>query len=336
MAIRLGDLADAIAAELRGDPDIEVARVATLDGAQAGDLAFLYNKQYRKFLKVTAASAVILYPDDSADCPVAALVSNNPYLAYARAATLLHPVSRCTPGIHASACIAGTADIDPTAYIGPLAVVEDYARIGAECVVGPRCLIGQGAVIGDYTRLVANVTLMYATTVGRRCLIHPGAVIGADGFGLARDHSLWIKIPHLGGVQIGDDVEIGANTTIDRGALKDTVIEEGVKLDNQIQVGHNCRIGAHTAIAACTGISGSTRIGRRCTIGGGVGIAGHIEIVDDVMIKAAASITKSIRKPGTYSSVWPAKEDREWKKRVARLSQLAAHNRTAAGSSYEE
>jgi UDP-3-O-[3-hydroxymyristoyl] glucosamine N-acyltransferase len=323
MAIRLGDIALAIGAELHGDPDCPISGVATLDTAKPGDLAFLYNRAYRGYLQVTAASAVILVADDVADCPVASLVTANPYLGYARAAGLLCPPPTFAPGRHPSAVIAEDAVLAPTVYVGPHAVIESKAELGEHVVIGPNCVVGTGVRLGAYTRLVASVTVLGGTSIGSRCILHPGAVIGADGFGLARDQGTWVKIPQIGGVSIGDDVEIGANTSIDRGALKDTIIEDGVKLDNQIQVGHNCHIGAHAAVAGCAGISGSTKIGKRSIIGGGAGIAGHIEIADDVTVKAAASVTKSIRKAGVYSSVWPAKEDREWKKRVARLQQLA-------------
>lgn len=322
MNVSLGDLARFIGAALHGDPDCPVSKVATLDAAQKGDVAFLYDRRYRQFLQITGASAVILHRTDLDSCPVAALVTDDPHLAYARAATFLNPPSSLEPGIHPTACIMGDASIDRGAYVGPHAVIETAAKLGSGTFIGPNCVIGPKVAIGDYTKLVANVTVLHGTTVGRRCMIHPGVVIGADGFGLARDHGAWVKIPQLGGVHIGDDVEIGANTTIDRGALKDTVIEDGVKLDNQIQVGHNVRIGAHTAVAGCVGISGSTRIGKRCLIGGGAGIAGHLEIADDVTIKAAASVTKSILRKGIYSSVWPAREDREWRKRVARFHRM--------------
>ncbi len=323
MAVRLGAIAEAIGADLHGDAEYIISRIATLDTAQNGDLAFLFNRKYRNFLRVTSASAVILVAEDKDECPVASLVTDNPYLGYAKAASLLCPPPAFVPGIHPAAAVDEGAVIAATAYVGPNSVVECGACIGEHVMIGPNCVVGANVRIGDYTRLIAMVTVIGGSSIGRRCLLHPGAVIGADGFGLARDRVGWVKIPQIGSVQMGDDVEVGANTSVDRGALKDTIIEDGVKLDNQIQVGHNCHIGAHTAVAGCAGISGSTRIGKRCLIGGGSGIAGHIEIADDVTVKAAASITKSLRKAGVYSSVWPAKEDREWKKRVARLQRLA-------------
>jgi UDP-3-O-[3-hydroxymyristoyl] glucosamine N-acyltransferase len=317
MAVRLGDLAERIGAELHGDPDCEVARLAPLERAEAGDVSFLYDRRYRNFLKITGASAVILGCGDREACSVAALVHEDPYLGYVKAAALLHPEIRLDPGIHPSACIGSGAEIDPTAYIGPYAVVGERVWIGAYTLIGPGSIIEPEVRIGDYTRLVAQVTVLRGTTLGRRCIIHPGAVIGADGFGFARDQGRWLKIPHLGGVRLGDDVEIGANTTIDRGALKDTVIEDGVKLDNQVQIGHNVHVGAHTAIAGCAGIAGGARIGKRCIIGGGAGIAGYLEIADDVVVNGMTVVTKSISAPGTYSSVWPARESGVWKKKVA-------------------
>ena len=321
MAVRLEDLARAIGADLHGDKDGLISKVSTLDNANKGDLAFLYDRRYRSFLKVTGASAVILSSADLADCPVSALVTDNPYLAYARAAALLHPPEEIAPGIHPTAYVASGTVIDSSACVGPHAVIEEGARIGAHVLIGGGSHIGRGVTIGDYTRLVARVTVMTGT-VGNRCLIHPGAVIGADGFGLARDQGKWIKIPQMGSVRIGDDVEIGANTTIDRGAIKDTVIEDGVKLDNLIQIGHNTRIGAHTAIAGCVGISGSVTIGKRCLIGGAAGVAGHLEIADDVVLTAKAQVSKSILKPGVYMSAWPAKEAKEWKKRLFSFERL--------------
>jgi len=326
MPTRLGALAEHLGAELHGDADVLVHRVAPLDSAGGGDVTFLFNRRYRKFLQVTGASAVILGRADLAACPAAALVTDNPYLGYAQAAALLHPGPCVVPGVHATAEVGNGAEIDDSAAIGAYTVVGAGAIIGACADLGPACVIGPGVRIGAYTRLVARVTVLAEATLGRRCLVHPGTVIGADGFGLARERGVWIKIPQIGSVHIGDDVEIGANTTIDRGALKDTVIEDGVKLDNQIQIGHNVHIGAHSAIAGCVGIAGSTRIGKRCTIGGGAGLTGHIEICDDVVIGGATSVSKSIRKPGIYSSAWPAREALEWRRSIVRFNRLGRRN----------
>ncbi len=322
MSMTLQELAEQIGAELRGDGSQTVTGVNTLDSAGNSDITFLVNRRYRRFLSITAAAAVILTEKDADDCPVPTLVSNNPYLAYARAASLLQDKPANQPGIAPSAVISDRADIHPQASVMANAVVEDGAHIGAGTVIGPNCVIGRNVRIGDFTRLLANVTVCHDVDIGRRCLIHPGAVIGADGFGLARDGERWVKVPQLGSVHISDDVEIGANTTIDRGALKDTIIEEGVKLDNQIQIAHNVVVGAHTAIAGCTGVAGSSRIGKRCMIGGGVGISGHIEIADDVTVTGMSLVDKSIREPGIYSSSLPARPVREWNRRLARLNRL--------------
>jgi len=319
MAVTLGDLAKAIGAELHGDGGCKVERVATLDKAGRGDVSFFYNRGYHKFLKVTGASAVILAEQYRIDCPVSALVTDDPYLAYAKAATLLHPGPFVTPGIHPSASIHPDAHIDDSVAVGPLAVVEAGASIAAHVQIGPQCLVGVGVILGEHTRLVAGVSVCHNVSLGKRCIIHPGAVLGSDGFGLARDNDSWVKIPQIGSLEIGDDVEIGANTTVDRGAIKNTIIENGVKIDNLVQVGHNVRIGAHTAIAGCAGISGSVIIGKRCMIGGGVGLAGHLEIADDVTITGMSLVTKSIKTAGVYSGGWPAEQAARWRRGVARF-----------------
>ncbi|MGD8310812.1 MAG: UDP-3-O-(3-hydroxymyristoyl)glucosamine N-acyltransferase [Chromatiales bacterium] len=321
-SFRLADLAARTDAELRGDGGCEIERVDTLQDATAGAIAFLANPAYRRHLETTGASAVILRPEWQADCPVPALVTDNPYLVYARVAALLHPEPAQPGGVHPTAVVAGSARLAADAWIGPGAVVEEEARVGARAFVGPGCVVGRGVEIGEDCRLVARVTLGPRTRLGRRVLIHPGAVIGGDGFGLANDGGAWVKVPQLGGVALGDDVEIGANTTVDRGAIQDTVIEAGVKLDNLIQVAHNVRIGAHTAIAACAGISGSTQIGRHCTIGGAAGLAGHLQIADGVHITGMAMVTRSIREPGVYSGNLPAESNRQWRRNVAHFRRL--------------
>jgi UDP-3-O-[3-hydroxymyristoyl] glucosamine N-acyltransferase len=332
MAATLGELADRIGAELHGDAQLSVARVATLDQAEIGDLSFLYNRRYRKFLKVTAATAVILTPSDLAECPVAALVMDNPYLGYAKAVTLLAPGPEVVAGIHPAAVVEAGAEIDPSASVGAHTVIGAGCRLGAQVVVGPGSTLGRDVRVGDFTRIAANVTLCDGTSIGRRCIVHPGAVIGADGFGFAREAQRWVKIPQIGAVHIGDDVEIGANTTIDRGALKDTIIEDGVKIDNLVQIGHNCYIGEQTAVAGCVGIAGSVTIGRRCLIGGAVGIAGHIEIGDDVTITAMTGVHRSINKAGVYSSAWPAQENRVWHRYLALLGRLVRERGHASSS----
>lgn len=320
--MKLAELANSLSAELHGNAELNITGVATLDSAQDGDLTFLFNRRYKKFLKVTRASAVILSASDLPDCPVAALVVSDPYLAYARAARLLSPQEVRPPGIDPTAWVHPSAKLSPDAVIGPHVVIDEDAVIGEQAIIGPGCVLGKRVRVGSHSHLTANVTVYHDVCIGNRGLIHAGAVLGADGFGLARDQGHWEKIPQLGSVQIGDDVEIGANTTIDRGALKDTVVEDGVKLDNQIQIAHNVRIGAHTAVAGCTAIAGSTTIGKRCMIGGKVGISGHIQIVDDVTIMGGTTVGQSIRKPGVYASGWPAIEASLWRRRLMAMSRL--------------
>ena len=318
----LGELAVRFGLTLRGEPGLTVRSVATLSRANSGALSFLANSRYRRQLESTQASAVILSAEDEAHCPVAALIDPNPYLAYARIAALLHPEPVPEPGIHPSAVVAGGARVAASASIGPLAVIEEGAQIGERVLIGPGCIVQKGAAVGADSTLRSRVNLYPDVTLGQRCILHAGAVVGADGFGFAPNNGTWEKVPQVGSVRIGDDVEIGANTTIDRGAIDDTVVENGVKLDNQIQVGHNVIIGAHTAIAACTGISGSTVIGQRCMIGGMVGFAGHLTIADDVVVTGCSLVSASIKKPGSYSSGMPTVETRLWRRMVAHLRRL--------------
>ena len=315
----LGELAVRFGLELRGDPTLRVSRVATLHQASAGSLSFLANPRYKKHLPTTQAVAVVVGPNDADGCPVAALIAPNPYLVYARIATLLYPVPAPVPGVHPSAIVAEDAKIATSAAVGPLCVIEAGAEVGERAQLGAGCSLFAGARVGEDTRLMPRVTLYADVVVGRRCLLHSGAVVGADGFGFAPDSGGWFKVPQVGSVRIGDDVEIGANTTIDRGAIEDTVVGDGVKLDNQIQVAHNVVIGAHTAIAACTGISGSTTIGQRCMIGGMVGFAGHLTIADDVIITGCSLVSASIREAGSYSSGMPTVPTRQWRRMVAHL-----------------
>jgi UDP-3-O-[3-hydroxymyristoyl] glucosamine N-acyltransferase len=315
----LGELAVRFGLELRGSPDTRVSQVATLAEAAPGSLSFLADSRHRRELATTRASAVVLAAVDAPACPAAALVTGNPRLAFARMAALLHPEPARRPGVHPSAVIAPGVHVPASATVGALAVIEEGVWLGERCWVGPGCILQRGARVGEETRLVARVSLYPDVELGARCLVHAGAVIGADGFGLAPDGGTWVKIPQVGSVRIGDDVEIGANTTVDRGAIGDTVIGEGAKLDNQIQVGHNAIIGAHTAIAACTGISGSTTIGKRCMVGGMVGFAGHLTIADDVVITGYSLVSASIREPGSYSSGMPTVPTRAWRRMVAHL-----------------
>jgi UDP-3-O-[3-hydroxymyristoyl] glucosamine N-acyltransferase len=335
MAITLGELAEQIGVSLHGDAGITVQRIAAIDCAQPGDLTFFRDDKYREFLLATQASAVILAPGDLSECPTNALVTDDPYLGYAKAASVLHGNTLPTAGIHPSAQIADDAQIADSACVAAFAVVEAGVSVGEHVLVGPYCMIGPDARIADHARLLSSVTIGPRVSVGRRTIIHPGAVLGADGFGLAQDGERWLKIPQLGSVVLGDDVEIGANTTIDRGALGDTVIEDGVKIDNLVQIGHNVRIGAHSAIAGCAGISGSSTVGRRCKIGGGVGLAGHLQVADDVTITGMTLVTKSITKPGVYSSGWPSREAQQWRHTVARVHRAAAQARGVSGPEVE-
>jgi UDP-3-O-[3-hydroxymyristoyl] glucosamine N-acyltransferase len=323
----LGELAVRFGLGLRGDPSLVVSRVATLSHAEPGAVSFLANPRYRKQMESTRATAVLVGPENAESCRVAALIDPNPYLAYARIADLLHPQTAPEPGIHSSAVVSSRARIAASATVGPLAVIEDDVDIGERVFVGPGCIVQRGARLGADSRLIARVNLYAGVRIGQRCIVHAGAVIGADGFGFAPDAGTWVKVPQVGSVQIGDDVEIGANTTIDRGAIDDTVVENGVKLDNQIQVGHNVTIGAHTAIAGCVGISGSTTIGQRCMIGGGVGIAGHLTIADDVVVTGCSLVSASIKHAGSYSSGMPAVETRLWRRMVAHLRRLDSKER---------
>lgn len=330
MAITLGELAVRYGLELSGDPGLTVQAVAPLASATPGTLTFCSDSKYRRQLAATRATVVVLAREMLPDCPVAALISPHPYAAYARIAAGIHPEAPVTAGAAPGASIAASARVAASAWIGPNAAIGAGAVIGERCFVGPNSVIEEGASLGDDCRLQASVTICHEVTIGRRCVFKPGAVIGSDGFGFAPAPDGFVKVPHLGAVRIGDDVEVGANTTIDRGTIEDTVIEDGVKLDNLVQVGHNCRIGAHTVIAGCVGISGSTIIGRRCMIGGAVGIVGHLEIGDEVVVTGYSMVTRSLPGPGTYSSGIPAIQTMDWRRTVARLRRLDALERRLA------
>jgi UDP-3-O-[3-hydroxymyristoyl] glucosamine N-acyltransferase len=319
MSLSLGELAVRFGCELHGDPDTRVERVATLANADERSLAFLANPRYRTQLAETRAAAVVLGKLDAAGCRAALLLCANPYATYARIATLLHPPPPLAPGVHPTALIAPGARIDPSAEVGPYSNIAERVTVGARAFIGPYCHLAEAASLAADVRLIARVTLGPGVEIGARSVLQPGVVIGADGFGFAPEKGTWLKVPQVGSVRVGADVEIGANTTIDRGAIEDTVIEEGVKLDNLIMIAHNVRIGAHTVIAACTGISGSTSIGRRCMIGGMVGFAGHISIADDVVITAKSAVSHSIASAGVYSSTLPTEEAHTWRRLVARF-----------------
>ena len=310
---------------LQGEGDVRVTGVATLAGARPGELAFLANPRYRAQLAGTRASVVVLRAEDADDSfPGTLLLAGDPYVAFAKIGALFDTRVARAPGIHPSAVIDADATIDAGAYIGPFASVGRGSSVHAGATIGPGCAIGEDCIVGEDCELGANVTLVRRVRLGRRVLIHPGALLGADGFGLAMDGGRWIKVPQLGGVVVGDDCEIGANTTIDRGALEDTVLEEDVRLDNQIQIGHNVHIGAHTAMAGCSAVAGSARIGRYCLIGGGAGVLGHLELCDRVVVTAMTLVTHSIREPGEYSSGTPLMDNRNWRRSAARFKQLDA------------
>ncbi|HEX2831136.1 MAG TPA: UDP-3-O-(3-hydroxymyristoyl)glucosamine N-acyltransferase [Burkholderiales bacterium] len=319
----LGEIAARLGGEIVGDAGVRIDRVATLDNAGDASIAFLANPRYLKQLATTRASAVIVAPAARDATGLPRIVHDNPYLYFARVSALLRPAREAVPGVDPTAVVAPDARIDPSAQIGAYCVVASGASVGAGSIVGAGTVLGEHVSVGRDCRFNAGVTVYAGCTFGDRVIVHSGVVVGADGFGIAMDEDRWVKVPQVGGVRVGDDVEIGANTTIDRGAIDDTVIEDGVKLDNQIQIAHNVRIGAHTAIAACTGIAGSVQIGRWCQIGGAVGIAGHVTIADRVHISGHTSITKSIDQPGVYSGVYPFETNREWRRNAAQVRHLA-------------
>jgi UDP-3-O-[3-hydroxymyristoyl] glucosamine N-acyltransferase len=306
--LTLGSIVAALGGELEGDPAFAIQRLAPLETAQPDALSFLSNPRYRQQLATTQAGCVIVAPAlrDEARARGACIVTPDPYLYFARLTQLWKQgqPTRPAPAIHPSAVVDPDAVVDPSATIGALCVVERGARIGAGTALKARVTIGEGCVLGQ------------------RCIVHPGAVIGADGFGFAPNQGAWEKIEQLGAVRIGDDVEIGANTCIDRGALDDTVVEDGVKLDNLVQVGHNCRIGRNTAVAGCVGIAGSATIGANCTIGGAAMILGHLTLADGVNISAGTFVARSILKPGLYTGIFPIDDNASWEKNAATLRQL--------------
>ena len=308
MVLRLGAIVDALGGELQGDPELVIERLAPLQGAGPDALSFLSHPKYRKELAASQAGCVIVSPAmrEAAAVRGSFIVTDDPYLYFARLTQLWKR----------SHAVADTARIHPSAIIDPLAEVDPSAQIGAFCV------IERGVRIGAQTVLKSRVTVSEGCHIGARCLLHPGVVIGADGFGFAPHQGAWIKIEQLGAVRIGDDVEIGANTCIDRGALEDTVIEDGVKLDNLIQIGHNVHIGKHTAMAGCVGVAGSAVIGAHCTVGGGAIVLGHLTLADGVNISAATLVTRSILKPGHYTGVFPIDDNATWEKNAATLKQL--------------
>ena len=322
MPITLGELATRFDCKLVGDAEVVVEDVAGLHGAGPRSLSFLSNPRFKEQLSATQAAAVILRADDVDGAPSAALISENPYAHYALMAAVIHPAPEYQPGIHPSSVVCDSAEIADGAHIAANVTIGERARIGENAYIGPGSFVGPDCMVGDDCRLIANVTFVRDVKTGLRCIFHPGVVIGADGFGNAMTPDGWVKVPQLGGVQIGSDVEIGANTTVDCGAIDDTVIEDGVRIDNLCMIAHNAHIGEHTAMAGSSGVSGSTTVGKRCMFGGQSGAAGHLSICDDVVVSGKAMISKNITKPGVYASNFPAEESNIWNRRVARFRRI--------------
>jgi UDP-3-O-[3-hydroxymyristoyl] glucosamine N-acyltransferase len=322
MVYTASQLAERLGATVRGSSEKQLSGLATLQDATADQLSFLANPQYRKYLATTQAGAVLLTAAEADGFAGTALVVANPYLAYAELSHLFDRKPHALGGIHPTAVIADDARVDASASIGAYAVIESAAQIEAGVTVGSHSVVGARSVIGEGGWLAPRVTLYHDVRIGKRVVIQSGAVIGGEGFGFANEKGVWQKIAQIGGVTIGDDVEIGANTTVDRGALSDTLIGNGVKLDNQIMIAHNVQIGDNTAMAGCAGISGSTKIGKNCMIAGGVGMVGHIEVCDNVFVTGMTMVTRSITEPGSYSSGTAMQPAAEWRKSAARIRQL--------------
>ena len=327
-SVRLGEIVAALGGELRGDPAHEIARIAPLETAGVDAITFVAQARLQKALEASTAGAIVVAPSLVAAAPAgrSLVVTDDPYLYFARLtqwwAKRLRPAAPA--GVHPTAWIAPDAVVAASATIGPHAVVESGAVIGERVQLGAHCVVGVGSTVGADSVMHPRVTIAAGCTVGERCVFQSGAVIGADGFGIAPTQGRWERIEQLGGVRIGNDVDIGANTCVDRGALDDTVLEDGVKLDNQIQIGHNCHIGAHTVMAACVGIAGSTKVGRNVMIGGAAMIQGHIEIADGVTVSASTMVMHSLRKKGVYTAIFPVDEHASWEKNAVTLRNLYA------------
>lgn len=322
MKITLKQLAEHVNGRVIGDEKCLVEHVATLKNAGEGDISFLTNMKYKADLDKTKATAVILKEKHATECQTNVIIVDDPHPAYAKIATLLYRKDLEQTGVHPSSIVDQEATIAKSAWIGPHCVIEKGVVIKDDTIIGAGCYIGRNTIIGDRCHLTANITIMDNTTIGERVLLHPGVVIGADGFGQAYENGKWIKVPQVGNVRIGNDVEVGANTTIDRGAIEDTVIGDGVKLDNLIQIGHNVRIGENTVIAACSAVAGSTEIGENCLIGGTVAIAGHLSIADNVTITGRSTVLQSVKESGIYSSSTPLEPNKLWHKNHVRFKQL--------------
>ncbi|APE31247.1 UDP-3-O-(3-hydroxymyristoyl)glucosamine N-acyltransferase [Halomonas aestuarii] len=321
--LTLAEIAERLGARLKGDGERRVSGLATLRDATPDQVAFLANRAYLKDLPQTRAAAVLLAPDHGEACPVTRLELDNPYLGYAELSRLFDPLAGRTPaGIHPTAVVADDVRLGENVAIGPQAVVESGVELGDEVVVGPGCVVGADSCIGPGSRLHANVTVCHGVVIGHRAILHSGCVIGGDGFGFAHDGGRWHKIAQLGGVVLGDDVEVGSCSSIDRGALGDTVIGDDVKIDSQVQIAHNVQIGDHSALAGCVGIAGSTRVGKHCMLGGGVGLSGHLTIADGVQVTGMSLVTNSILEPGIYSSGTGSMDNAQWRRNAVRFKQL--------------
>jgi UDP-3-O-[3-hydroxymyristoyl] glucosamine N-acyltransferase len=319
---RLEEIVARFGGRILGNAAALVSQISTLDSAQAHQIAFLANSKYRAQLDGTQAGAVILGTADADATTIPRIVCDNPYAYFAKLSAFLNPLPLAVAGIHPSAVVGEGVSIAASAQIDAHVVIGDGAQIGAHSVIMAGCNIGAGVVIGENARLYPRVVVYHDCVLGNNLIAHSGVVIGADGFGIAMEEGRWLKIPQIGRVVIGDDVEIGANTTIDRGALDDTVIEDDVKLDNQIQIAHNVRIGAHTAIAGCVGIAGSATIGKYCRIGGSAGILGHLQIADYVEVSSFTLVGKSIRERGSYCGIYPFSSTQNWRKNAAQVRHL--------------
>ncbi len=321
MKWRLDQLANKVGGIVQGDASFQVDSVGTLHAATPSDISFLSNLKYKKYLAESQAGAIIVNSDAAPLVQANAIVVADPHVAYAKIATLLHPPASPSHTIHPTAWVDPESQCADTVTIGPQAVIEAGVILAEGVIIGAGCVVQRDSHIGAHSQLMANVTIYHGIQIGERAIIHSGAVIGADGFGFANEQGKWLKVPQLGAVNIGDDVEIGANTCIDRGAIEDTIIEDGVKLDNQIQIAHNVVVGAHTVMAGTSGIAGSTKVGQRCVIGGGVTINGHLNITDGVVLTGMAMATKSIKEPGVYSSGMPAEPNDKWHRNTIRYRQ---------------
>jgi UDP-3-O-[3-hydroxymyristoyl] glucosamine N-acyltransferase len=320
--LTLSEIVDALGGVLRSAHDVPIYRVGSLDYAQSGAISFFNDTKYTSSLTTTQASAVILKTEYESLTTLPKIVTDNPYAYFAKVSTLLKPAQKAISGVHSSAHISSSANIAPNAGISSNVSIGENVQIGAHVMIHAGCVIEDDVVINEHTVLEPNVTIKYGTKIGKSCHLYAGCVIGNDGFGYAEEQGHWVKIPQVGNVIIGDNVDIGANTTVDRGAIDDTVIEEGVKLDNLIQIAHNCRIGAHTVIAGCVGVAGSAVIGRHCKIGGAAMILGHLKIADHVTISPGSMIMRSIRKAGTYTALMPFQEHEAWLKTAANIRHL--------------